>query len=411
MNNNRELDYHILNNLALQYGDAFYILDSTRFRNNYNEMLRAFRSEYINTSIAYSYKTNYTPLLCRIVNDEGGYAEVVSEMEMYAARRIGVNYSSIYHNGPYKTERCIRELLLNGGHVNLDAKYEIGIIRKIALEHSDKEFEVGIRVSLDIGQETPSRFGFDLSNGDLQNAVSILESQPNIFVTGCHCHLPYRSLDSFNKRMDTINEIIESGLFRHLKYFSVGGGYMGHVDEDLLYSFNYQPPTYADYARVVAGRFKDIFVDKHNKVALIIEPGSALVADTMKLVARVISVKRVRDRVIATLAGSSYNMNPSVKGVNRPIRVYSKEGQGVEYNSVDLVGYTCIEGDVLYSGYKGRIQEGDYVVFSNVGSYSIVMKPPFILPDIPVVEMAERGTVSEVKHAQTAKCIFDSFVI
>ena len=34
------------------------------------------------------YKTNYTPHLCKIVN-EGKYAEIASEMEYAAAKKIG----------------------------------------------------------------------------------------------------------------------------------------------------------------------------------------------------------------------------------------------------------------------------------------------------------------------------------
>ena len=67
--------------LSLVYGDAFYILDSKKFNNNFIELSNAFKTIYPNFNIAYSYKTNYTPKLCKIVNKNGGYAEVVSEME------------------------------------------------------------------------------------------------------------------------------------------------------------------------------------------------------------------------------------------------------------------------------------------------------------------------------------------
>lgn len=57
-----------LKKLKKEYGDAFYILDSEQFRANFIELKSAFSSIYPNFNIAYSYKTNYTPKLCRIRN-------------------------------------------------------------------------------------------------------------------------------------------------------------------------------------------------------------------------------------------------------------------------------------------------------------------------------------------------------
>ena len=82
-----KLNKQIISDLRKEYGDAFYLLDSKQFRSNYTELKNAFSSIYSNFNIAYSYKTNYTPRLCKIVNELGGYAEVVSEMEAALAMR------------------------------------------------------------------------------------------------------------------------------------------------------------------------------------------------------------------------------------------------------------------------------------------------------------------------------------
>ena len=84
------LDKKSISTLRNEYGDAFYLLDSERFKENYLELREAFSAIYSNFNIAYSYKTNYTPKLCKIVNELGGYAEVVSEMEAELAIKCGV---------------------------------------------------------------------------------------------------------------------------------------------------------------------------------------------------------------------------------------------------------------------------------------------------------------------------------
>ena len=111
-----------------EYGEAFYILDSEQFKTNFKELKDAFTSIYPKFNIAYSYKTNYTPKLCKIIDQLGGYAEVVSEMEMEIALRVGVEPRNIIWNGPIKNLEKVKELLLSGGVVNLDSIYELAVL-------------------------------------------------------------------------------------------------------------------------------------------------------------------------------------------------------------------------------------------------------------------------------------------
>ena len=107
-----KLNKQIISDLRKEYGDAFYLLDSKQFRSNYTELKNAFSSIYSNFNIAYSYKTNYTPRLCKIVNELGGYAEVVSEMEAALAMRIGVKENRIIWNGPIKNKEKLESFIL-----------------------------------------------------------------------------------------------------------------------------------------------------------------------------------------------------------------------------------------------------------------------------------------------------------
>ena len=82
------INAQVIGDLRKEYGDAFYLLDSEQFQKNFMELRNAFRKVYPNFNIAYSYKTNYTPKFCRLVHEMGGYAEVVSEMELEIALKI-----------------------------------------------------------------------------------------------------------------------------------------------------------------------------------------------------------------------------------------------------------------------------------------------------------------------------------
>lgn len=401
------LNYTRLDQISQEFGDSFYLLDSTLYENNYCKMLGAFQKYYTDTHIAYSYKTNYIPKLCRIIDRLGGYAEVVSEMELELALGLGVNPENVYYNGPYKKEKYIEQLMLAGGYLNIDADYEMAIVSDIAERHRDKQFVVGVRYNMDIGQDVPSRFGIPRER--LKCAIERLNEAPNLRVAGLHCHLPFRSPDSFRERMTNLKDLLQGELKDYAwSYISLGGGYMGEVSDELAGQFSFVPPTYEEYAGIVAGKMAELYQNHARKPKLIIEPGSALAANTMRFVARVVNIKRVRGKAIATLTGSTYNMNPSVKSVKRPITVYSDK-EPEQYEDLDMAGYTCIESDYLYKNYSGNLSVGDFVVFHNVGSYSIVMKPPFILPDVPILELEGNG-VCLIKKKQSNESVFIDFL-
>lgn len=407
------LSYELLDRIAKKYGESFYLVESKMIKDNYNQLLRAFQTIYKETKIAYSYKTNYTPRICKLINDLGGAAEVVSEMELWLAKYIGVEMSEIYYNGPYKKIEYIEEALLQGVHINLDAAYEIVLVRNIANKYPDKQFRVGLRCNIDIGQEVPSRFGFDVESGDLKRAVDDIKAIENVKVEGLHCHIPFRTLESYKQRVEKMNTILDILQQQQLSYISMGGGYMGKIDKSMSDQFDFSLPNFDDYAAVVAGFMERRYQNNKERPNLIIEPGSALVANSMKYVTRVLNIKNARDIKIASLSGSTFQVNPSVKNMNRPLEVYQMPANiksDAKFDNLYMAGYTCIESDYLYKGYSGKLGIGDYVVFGNVGSYSVVMKPPFILPDIPILEIINDSAISLWKRSQTFEDIFDLFL-
>jgi diaminopimelate decarboxylase len=385
------ISWKLLDNLSQKYGDSFYLLDSQRFERNYKELLTAFRGIYSNTFIAYSYKTNYTPKLCKKIDSIGGFAEVVSEMEYELALKIGVNPQKIIFNGPYKNEKTIEKLVLRRGTVNLDSHYEIDLIEKIARRNPDDIISIGLRCNFDIQNSIVSRFGFDVEDDDLKGVFKRLRQSKNIDIKGLHCHFPTRSLNSFRIRAEKMLSLTHKYFSNPPAFVILGGGLFGKMSPMLEAQFDTKIPSYSEYANVIAREFDDFYqnTETSQKPKLILEPGSAIVADTMKFVVKVINIKEVKSKKIATVSGSVFNINPTVNNMNLPINIYPNPNSAFaeqEYENVDFGGYTCIESDYLYKGYNGPLGIGDYVVFDNVGSYSIVLKPPFILPNFAVID-------------------------
>jgi diaminopimelate decarboxylase len=408
------LDYEILKKMEEQFGESFYILDSKKFSDNFDEFLDEFTKIYPKTNIGYSYKTNYTPKLCKIIDTKGAYAEVVSTMEYDLALKIGVSPKNIIVNGPYKNKQALKKFLLNGSNVNIDSYKEAHDIIDIANENQDKILNLGLRCNFEINDSLISRFGFDVYNDEFYKLFDRLKKIDNIELNGIHCHFPNRDLESYIPRVEKILDLADKLFEIAPKYIDMGGGYFGRVNESLQKQFSTRVPEYKEYAKVIATRFQEHYKDlsEDKKPMLLLEPGSALVGDTMQFVAKVLDIKTVRKKNIALTSGSKFNIGLLTSSVNMPIKVYSNVNNRTNYDDIDIAGFTCIESDYLFKSYNGDIDISDYLVFSNVGSYSIVFKPQFILPNVPVIEYNVKDTNYEVvKRQETVEDVFSTFVI
>lgn len=411
-----QITKEILKATADSYGDSFYFLDSDNFTKSFKELTSKFQFYYPKSRIAYSYKTNYIPRLCKIVDDLGGYAETVSDMEVDVALAIGVTPEKIFFNGPYKKSKAVKELLLKGGVVNADSVADLKSICSIAESNQDDILRVGIRCNFEVGDGVISRFGFDFSNGDFDKALIEILKYSNIELVGIHCHFASRGIESWvnaSKGMLNVIEAVKKRTAKPLKYVSLGGGLYGKMSAKLQRQLSISPPSFADYAQAAAKPFADFYKDYDEDVTpeLIIEPGTALAANALKFVARVENIKKVSNKSIATLSGSSFNTNPTSGKINLPITVFhSSDSVSIQdYKGLDMAGYTCIESDYLYRNYSGPLSVGDFIVFDSAGSYSVVMKPPFIMPNVPILELNKDQTLRVIKRQETFEDVFQTY--
>jgi diaminopimelate decarboxylase len=407
-----EITYQLLREIEQIHGDSWYFLDVDKFEGNYQELLNAFREIYPLTEIAYSYKTNYIPDICRIVNKNGGFAEVVSEMEYELAVKLGVDPARIIVNGPYKPERALEIFLNNGSIVNLDSYYEVDMLKVLLKRNADKVYNIGVRCNFEFSGISVSRFGLDVEDGNFFNTIEELRRFDNLRFVSLHCHFPNRDLNLFGERVDKMMSLYRK-VYKNGDplWIDIGGGLGGKLDDFLKKQLNRDIADYKDYAQLIATKFKKEFLNDINKPSLILEPGTALVADTMQFVCKVIEIKKIRNNYIAITSGSKVNFHPMASKIYVPMKVYGDpKSPGPSYDSIDISGYTCMEGDYLFENYSGELKIGDFLVFENVGSYSVVFKPPFILPNVPVVSI-KNDQVHIVKNAETFDSIFHTYNI
>ena len=401
----------IANMTKEKYGTPTYVFEEERFIKNYNHLLSEFRKIYPNYQIGYSYKTNYTPYICKLVQRLGGYAEVVSDMELELALRLGYKHNKIIYNGPCKG-KMLEEHILNGGICNIDNLDEASRIAFIAKENRNQKIEIGIRINTDIGAGYTSRFGIEENSEELSEVISILKHEDNICIVGIHCHISRaRGIESWKRRINNLIKIADVVIDGIPKYIDVGSGMFGEMDDSLAAQFDMHIPDYEEYALVVAGEMKNRYGTSSDAPILISEPGTTVVSNYISIITKVDNIKKNKGIYFATVDSSYYNIGEICLMKKLPHMVI-RDGARMNKktkNSKNIMGYTCLEQDCIYKGFDEDIRPGDIIVFGNVGGYSIVSKPPFIRPNCALVVNKEDGTLEVIKKQETFDDIFCTF--
>jgi diaminopimelate decarboxylase len=409
--------YRELAEIAQQHGSPFYIFDKEAFTRNFRDIRAAFTQRYPHVIIGYSYKTNYIPYLCRLVQDLGGYAEVVSRLELDLALKLGCPPAEIIYNGPVKTADDIVFALNSGIIVNIDTIREVEFVTHFAQQQPETPIRIGLRINIALVDSQgkshlqnglPSgRFGF--SDNALKAAVRQLRDVPNVRVCSLHGHTSSsnRSLWVYRTIAAKLAEVGERYFPETIEFLNVGGGFYGRSASAMGLS---KPPTFDEYADAICEVLRQHPWVEARQPRLVIEPGMAVAADTMSFITQVFEVKRSGDQRLAVVDGSIFNVKPTLHPHNHPFSIVKKEigaGPKVRYN---IVGATCMEKDRLLQEIESvEIEREDFIHIENVGAYTVVMTPPFINLAPPIVVRGPKGYIA-IRRRQDFNDIFGSYL-
>lgn len=395
--------------LTKQFGSPLYVFDDKGFVENYNHLCEAFRKVYPNYNPGYSYKTNYTPHICKLVKRLGGYAEVVSDMELWVAKQCGYDNSKIIYNGPCKGE-MLEEHLLNGGILNIDNEDEAKRVVAFAKRHLEKTFKVNIRITARIDIGFVSRFGIEAGSEQAERVVSLLKSQNNVKLVGLHMHVSRaRYLSAWQERIDQILEAADRYIDGVPEFIDLGSGMFAEMEDYLKDQFTIDVPTYEEYAEVVAGTMAKHYADSETKPVLVTEPGTTVVSRYMSLVTTITGIKEIAGRNIAVCDSDIHEAGETAMMMKVPYTHYKVGNGNASKTPIDITGFTCLEQDTLFKDFPEKLKAGDVIEFRNVGGYSVVYKPPFIQPCCAMVAIKEDGTIEEIKRRETFEDIFHTF--
>ena len=372
--------------LVRKYKTPFYCYSLAQLKNNYNSMRNAFRDT--KPIICFSVKSNSNIAILKELKKIGSGADVVSIGELLKAIKAGISAKKIVFSGIGKTEEEIRmaikkRVLL----INVESESEVNLINKISKKMSRKT-SIGIRLNPNVTGKTHKKIStggkdekFGLIFNDFINLFYKIRKMKNLKVNGISVHIGSQitNIKPFKKVLSVINKIIKKTKI-NFKFIDLGGG-MG-----ISYSKKEKQLNLKQYARLVSKFSKN----KNSKI--IFEPGRFIIANTAILIAKIIYIKKSKNKNFIILdAGMNNLMRPALYNAHHeiiPLRIKNKKLRG----NLEFVGPICESSDKFLTEKKfSSIKEGGYVAIANVGAYGMSLSSNYNTRPI-IAEVLVRGS-------------------
>ena len=396
-----------LHELAREFGTPLHVISRKRLQQTYREFYEAFASRHPRVDIAYSYKTNPLPGVIRTLHGFGAAAEVISELELWLALRMGVPPSRIVFNGPAKT-RAALELAVRDGIklINIDGPAEIEQISELARRY-DRNQRVGIRLITSVGWS--SQFGFRLSDGAALEAFRRIKQCSHLIPCALHVHLGtgIRAVEIY---LQAIGELLDfaqrlrTELGIRIEHIDLGGGFgvptvrpFTALDMRLLangFSINPPDPSRAprasEYASGIAALLGKHYDPQSADIPeLILEPGRAITSGAQCLLVKVIGLKPGdRHGKFAIVDGGKNITMPMGYEYHEAFVAQSRPDRSTTRYTV--FGPLCHPGDVLFQHRDlPTLQVGDILAIMDAGAYFVPNQMNFSNPRPSAVMVAD----------------------
>ncbi|GAC1392574.1 MAG: diaminopimelate decarboxylase [Ktedonobacteraceae bacterium] len=403
--------------LADHYKTPLYIFDRATIMDACKQYQQAFNTYYYASKVRifYASKAYISPLIARIMAEQGLGLDVVSGGELVVAQRATFPMEHISFHGNNKSEAELRlALKLGVGRIVLDNWNEVERVSRLA-QGLKLQPSVLLRVAPEVETDThrylqtghaSSKFGFSLADAKLASIYILHETQ--LHLVGLHAHTgtmlrktqPYQEcLECLLALADEIHS--ETGWWP--QEISPGGGWA----IDTIDTLNDAPPPDVEILAQSLQESMERGLALTGKAlpapTLIIEPGRSIIARAGIAVYRVGARKStaggvtylfidggMADNIRPALYGALYTALP-VEGVTRPTE-----------ETVCISGRYCESGDMLIDKVQlPRLREGDYILVPTVGAYCLPMASNYNLVPRPAVILIDGTHILTMERRET----------
>lgn len=388
--------------LAKEYGTPAFVYDIALFRERARGFVETFKKENVKAQVAYASKAFSAVAIYQVAQQEGLSVDVVSGGELFTALKAGFPTEKIHFHGNNKSvEELTYALDAKIGCIVIDNFYEIELLKQLTRERQQK-MAVLIRVTPGVEAHThdfittgqaDSKFGFDLSNGQADEAFKALYKDEYLQLKGMHCHIGSQIFETeafslaAKKVVDKMAEWKQQYAFE-ATVLNLGGGFgIRYTAEDAPL----EPAAYVDDMIKAVKKEAEAFGIELPEIW--IEPGRSLVGDAGTTLYTVGSHKTVPDvrEYIAVDGGMSDNIRPALYEAKYEGAIANNMNAALTTNYT-VAGKLCESGDKIIEDIKlPEVQTGDILATFCTGAYGYSMASNYNRVGRPAVVFVENG--------------------
>jgi diaminopimelate decarboxylase len=387
-----------LADLAELHGTPLYVYSAATIVARYRAVDEAFRS--YPHAMHYALKANSTLAIVRLLRSLGACADANSGGEIDVALRAGFIPPQIVFTGVGKTDAELAQAIdLGVKTINAESAGELERIDRIARGRQARA-RVALRVNPDIDAGSHPHIStglksnkFGIAIGEVRELCRAMRQREGLDIVGLHIHVGSQIVDLEPLRKAAQALVTLAGELRDdgitIDHLDLGGG--------LGISYEGQRvPTATDYADALLPVVRD------SGLAIVLEPGRAIVGPAGTLLARVVDVKARPGgkQFVIVDAGMTELIRPMLYGAFHRIEPVNPAA-GPEA-VCDVVGPLCESSDTL--GTDRRLPQprvGDVIAILDAGAYSSVMASNYNRRPMPAEVMVENARASLIRRRQT----------
>ncbi|MER6197220.1 diaminopimelate decarboxylase [Streptomyces sp. NPDC001586] len=393
--------------VAERFDTPAYVLDEGEVRGR----CRTYRDAFPDADVLYAAKAFLSRAMVRWMEEEGLGLDVCSAGELELAVTAGFPPERIVLHGNAKSPRDIRAALRLGvGRIVIDSPSEIA--RIAAAVGPDGHQKVMVRVvpgvsagghdKIRTGTED-QKFGLSLTDGSAQDAIARILGQPQLELTGLHCHIGSQ-ITEVEPYLVAVRRMV--GLMARIR--DAHGVVLPELDMGGGHGIGYRPGEPAldltALARGLRAELGEACAAAGLAVPrLVIEPGRAVAGPAGVALYRVLAVKHTGEKVfVAVDGGMSDNPRPALYGVRYAPRLIGRHS-AADTCTTTVVGRHCEAGDVLAADVElpGDIHPGDLLAVPVAGAYQLSMASGYNMVGRPPVIAVHEGTSRVLVRRET----------
>ncbi|NNN30206.1 diaminopimelate decarboxylase [Streptomyces sp. S3(2020)] len=383
--------------IADRFGTPVYVLDEAEVR----DRCRTYRDAFPEAEVLYAAKAFLCRAMAHWVDEEGLGLDVCSAGELELAVTTGFPPDRITLHGNAKSPQDLAAALRLGvGRIVIDSPSEIARLAAAVGPGGHQRVMVRVVPGISAGCHEKIRtgtddqkFGLSIADGYAQHAIARILDQPQLELTGLHCHLGSQ-ITSVKPYLAAVRRMV--GLMARLH--EQHGLILPELDLGGGHGVAYRPGERALDLTSLARRVRTELTDACAAAGLpvprlIIEPGRAIAGPAGVALYHVLSVKHTGPHTyVAVDGGMSDNPRPALYGVRYAPRLVGRHSIAAPAR-VTVVGRHCEAGDVLAADVElpADVRPGDLLAVPVAGAYHLSMASDYNLVGRPPVAAVRDG--------------------